>query len=96
MSVPNGSLQPLGYVLIFVALVAGAIALFFGYFGAQLIYLAATFGSEAPLDRGVPMVLGILSYISVVTAATLFPLIAVVAAAVAWLSWKAGRSQVGG
>jgi hypothetical protein len=85
----------LGYVLIVIALIASAVALVFGYFGAKLIYLAATFGGDAaPLDRGVPMVLGILSYISVLTAATLFPLIAVVAAAIAWVCWRAGRSQI--
>jgi hypothetical protein len=84
----------LGYVLIVTALIASAVALVFGYFGGKLIYLAATFGGDAPLDRGVPMVLGILSYISVVTAATLFPLIAVVAAAIAWVCWRAGRSQI--
>lgn len=80
--------------MIFLARIAPAVALVYGYFGAKLIYLAATFGGDAPLDQGVPMVLGILSYISVVTAATFFPLIGIVAAAIAWLCWKAGRSQI--
>lgn len=82
-----------GYILIFLALVATAAALFFGYVGAKLIYLAATFGSDVPLEPGAPMVFGLLSYISVVTAAVLFPFISLAAAAVAWLCWKTGTAR---
>jgi hypothetical protein len=46
----------LGYVLTVIALIAAAVALVFGYFGVKLIYLAATFGGDAPLRRGAPMI----------------------------------------
>jgi hypothetical protein len=81
-----------GYILVFIALVAAAAALFFGYIGVRLIYLAATFGSDVPLEQGAPMVFGLLSYISVVTAAVLFPFLSLTAAAIAWLCWKIGTA----
>ena len=84
-----------GYLLIFIALVAAAVALFFGYVGAKLIYLAATFGSDVPLEQGAPMVFGLLSYISVVTAAIVFPFVSLAAAAIAWLCWKTGAVRAG-
>ena len=82
------------YVLVFVALVAAAVAVFFGFVGAQPVYLAATFGKDAPLQPGATMVFGLLSYISVVTAAIIFPFIALAAAAIAWLCWKTGTSRL--
>ena len=82
------------YVLIFLALIAAAVAVFFGFIGAQLVYLAMTFGRDAPLEHGATMVFGLLSYISVVTAAIIFPFIALAAAAIAWLCWKTGTSRL--
>jgi hypothetical protein len=82
-----------GYVLVIFAVVAAAAALFFGYVGAKLIYLAASFGKDVPLEEGATMVFGLLSYVSVVTAAVLFPFIAIAAAAIAWLCWKTGMSR---
>jgi hypothetical protein len=80
-------------LLIVLALVAAAAALFFGYTGARLIYVAASFGNDVPLERGAPMVFGLLSYLSVVTAAVLFPFISLAAAAIAWLCWKTGTAR---
>jgi hypothetical protein len=74
-----------------IAVVASAIALFFGYYGAVLIYLAAKFAAGAPIGQGMDIIFGVASYITVVTAAVFVPLIAVVAAAIAWLCWKAAR-----
>ena len=82
-----------GYILVFLALIAAAVAIFFGFIGAQLVYLAVMFGREAPLEPGATMVFGLLSYISVVTGAVLFPFIALAAAAIAWLCWKTGTSR---
>lgn len=82
-----------GSILILLALVAAAAALFFGYVGVRLIYLAATFGSDVPLEQGATMVFGLLSYISVVTAAVLFPFLSLAAAAIAWLCWKIGTAR---
>ncbi|HTM07504.1 MAG TPA: hypothetical protein VL754_03860 [Verrucomicrobiae bacterium] len=81
------------YVLIFIALVAAAAAIFFGYVGAKLIFLAATFGNDVPLEQGATMVFGLLSYLSVVTAAVLFPFVSLAAAAIAWLCWKTGTAR---
>jgi len=81
-----------GSILIFFALVATAAALFFGFVGVRLIYIAATFGNDAPLEQGATMVFGLLSYISVVTAAVLFPFLSLAAAAIAWLCWKTGTA----
>lgn len=83
-----------GYVLVFLALVAAALALFFGFLGAQLVYLAVMFGKDVPLEQGATMIFGLLSYISIVTAAVLFPFIALAAAAVSWLFWKIGTSRL--
>jgi hypothetical protein len=80
-------------LLVVFALVAAAVALFFAYTGARLIFLAASFGNDVPLDRGAPMVFGLLSYLSVVTAAVLFPFISLAAAAIAWLCWKTGTAR---
>jgi hypothetical protein len=80
-------------ILIVFALVAAAGALFFGYIGARLIYLAASFGNDVPLERGAPMVFGLLSYLSIVTAAVLFPFLSLAAAAIAWLCWKTGSAR---
>ena len=80
-------------ILMVVGVVAAAVALFFGYTGARLIYLAASFGNDVPLERGAPMVFGLLSYLSVVTAAVLFPFISLAAAAIAWLCWKTGTTR---
>jgi hypothetical protein len=82
------------YVLVLIALVAAAIAVYCGFVGARLIYLALTFGRDAPLGQGAPMIFGLLSYISVVTAAVVFPFIALAAAAIAWLCWKTGTSRL--
>ncbi|HEY1269442.1 MAG TPA: hypothetical protein VGH16_19440 [Candidatus Binatia bacterium] len=82
------------YVLLLLALIAAAIAVYCGFVGARLIYLALTFGREVPLAQGPPMVFGLLSYISVVTAAVVVPFIALAAAAIAWLCWKTGTSRV--
>jgi hypothetical protein len=82
------------YVLIFLALIAAAVAVFFGFIGAQLVYLAMTFGRDVPLEQGATMVFGLLSYISVVTAAIIFPFIALASAAIAWLCWKTGTSRL--
>jgi hypothetical protein len=80
-------------LLIVLALIAAAAALFFGFMGARLIYLAASFGNDVPLERGAPMVFGLLSYLSVVTAAVLFPFISLAAAAIALLCWKTGTAR---
>jgi|GEM_PF-2394483 hypothetical protein len=82
-------------ILLFISLVAAAAALFFGFMGARLIYLAASFGNDVPLEQGAPMVFGLLSYLSVVTAAVLFPFISVGSAAIAWLCWKTGTMRSG-
>jgi len=83
-----------GYLLVFLALLASAVALFFGFFGAQLVYLAVMFGRDVPLEQGATMIFGLLSYISVVTAAVVFPFLALAAAAIAWLCWKTGTSRL--
>lgn len=80
-------------ILIVLALMAAAAALFFGFTAARLIYIAASFGNDVPLERGVPMVFGLLSYLSIVTAAVLFPFLSLGAAAIAWLCWKTGSAR---
>jgi len=82
------------YILVFLALIAAAVAVFFGFIGARLVYLAVTFGRDAPLEQGPTMIFGLLSYISVVTAAVLFPFIALASAAIALLCWKTGTSRL--
>ena len=82
------------YLFLFFALIASAVALFFLYYGAKLVYLVAIFGSEASLGQGMSIVLGVFSYLTVVTAAVLFPFIALFASAVAWFSWKAGKRRL--
>jgi hypothetical protein len=82
------------YILVVLALIASAAALFFGFLAAQYVYLAVMFGRDGPLEPGVTMVFGLLSYVSVVTAAVLFPFIALAAAAIAWLCWKTGTSRL--
>ena len=88
------SSRAFGYFLVAIALIASAIALFFGYYGTKLVYLAVRFGSGGTLGHGAEIILGILSYLSVVTAAVLFPLIAVVAGAVALLCWTAALRRL--
>ncbi|HEX9445959.1 MAG TPA: hypothetical protein VGA73_17700 [Candidatus Binatia bacterium] len=83
-----------GYLLFIIAFSATAVALFFGYHGARLIYIAAVFGDQGPLNQGMDIALGLFSYITVVTAAVLFPLIAVVAALIAWLCWGVGLGMM--
>ncbi len=83
-----------GYLLVSFALIASVAAVFFAYIGAELVYLAVSFGRDAPLEGGPAMVFGLLSYISVVTAAVLFPFIALAAAAIAWLCWKTGAARI--
>jgi predicted benzoate:H+ symporter BenE len=83
-----------GYVFMVLALIASAVALFFGYYGAQLIYFAATFGGQSSPDQGASVVFGVLSYLSVVTAAALFPFLTLIAAATAWLCWEAARRRL--
>jgi hypothetical protein len=73
----------LGYLLLTLAFVAAAGALFFGYYGVQLVYLAATFEGE-----------GSLGHVGMYIAAIVFPFIALIAAAVAWISWKAGKRRL--
>lgn len=80
-------------VLLLLAVIAAAVAVYCGFVGARLIYLALTFGRDGPLGEGPPMVFGLLAYISVVTAAVLFPFIALGSAAIAWLCWKTGTSR---
>jgi hypothetical protein len=82
------------YVLVFLALIAAVVAVFFGFIGARLVYLALTFGRDVPMEQGATMVFGLLSYISVVTAAIVFPIIALASAAIAWLCWKTGTSRL--
>jgi hypothetical protein len=82
------------YVLVFLALIAAVVAVFFGFIGARLVYLALTFGRDVPMEQGATMVFGLLSYISVVTAAIVFPFIALASAAIAWLCWKTGTSRL--
>jgi hypothetical protein len=84
----------LGYGLLFLAFIASVIALFFGYYGAKLVYLAAIFGSESSLGEGMSIVLGVFSYLSVITAAALFPIIAVVAAAIALVCWNGAKRHL--
>jgi hypothetical protein len=46
--------QPLpvfGYLLLIVSAVAAVAALFFGYYGVQLVYLATTFEGEGSLGH---------------------------------------------
>jgi hypothetical protein len=90
----ESSARGAGYVFTLLALIFLAVALFFGYYGAQLIYLAATFGSQGSLGQGAAVVFGVLSYISVVTAAVLFPFLTLIAAATAWLCWEAARRRL--
>jgi hypothetical protein len=80
--------------MVLFAIIAAAIAVYCGFVGVRLIYLALTFGRDAPLEQGPSMVFGLLSYISVVTAAVVFPFIALAAAAIAWLCWKTGTSRL--
>ncbi len=88
------SARAAGTIFVALALAAAAVALFFGYYGARLIYLAASFGEQGPIDRGVPIIFGILSYLSVVTAAILFPFVTLAAAALSWLSLKAAQRRI--
>lgn len=88
--------RALASLLILVALAATAIALFFGYHGARLAYIAAMFGGQTPLSQGMDIALGLFSYITVLTAAVLFPLIAIVAALIAWLCWGVGLGMMKG
>jgi hypothetical protein len=81
-----------GYLLILIALAAAAVALFFGYHGARLIYFAAIFGGRGP--QGVDIALGFFSYVTVLTAAVIFPLIAILAALIACLCWGVGLGMM--
>jgi hypothetical protein len=86
--------RALGYGLLLLALVASVIALFFGFYGAKLVYLVAIFGREGSLGEGMSIVLGVFSYLTVVTAAVLFPCIALVAAAIALVCWNGAKRHL--
>jgi hypothetical protein len=75
-------LPVLGYLLLTLSVAAAAVALFFGYYGVQLVYLALTFKGEGSLGR-----------VGMYIAAILFPFIALIAAAIAQLSYKAGKRR---
>jgi len=83
-----------GYGLLAASLIALAVALFFGYHAARLVYLFVLFGDEASSPRNVSVLLGIFSYLTVVTAAGVFFAIALIAVAIAWLCWKAAKRRV--
>lgn len=61
------------------ALCAGA-TLFFGYFGALLVYTAMTIQGE-----------GSLGHVGMVIGAIAFPLLALVCAALTWLAWRTAQ-----
>ena len=86
--------RALGYLLILIALVATAIALFFGFHGARLAYIAAAFGAQGPFNQGPGSAPGFFSYVTVLTAAVFFPLIAIFAALIAWLCWAVGLRMI--
>lgn len=83
-TVKMGAQEPpsraLAYLFLFNSLVAFAVALFFGYYGVQLAYLAGTFERK-----------GSLTHAGMYLAGVLFPFVALTAAAIGWLCWKAGR-----
>src|SRR5258706_15514304 len=85
-----------GYLLFIIAFSATAVALFFGYHGARLIYIAAVFGDQGPLNQGMDIALGLFSYITVVTAAVILPLLALVAPVVAGVCVGVGLGVLGG
>lgn len=68
------------YFFTVIAALCGLIALFFAYFGVQLVYTAFTFTGE-----------GSLGHVGMYIAAGLFPFLALVFAAFTYLAWGVVR-----
>jgi hypothetical protein len=79
----SGGARLLGYLLGVIAMIAGAAALFFGYFGVQLVYAAATFRGE-----------GSLGHVGMYIAAVVYPIMAVICGSVAWFAGRAARRRL--
>ena len=92
------------------ALVASAIALFFGCIGAYAVYVAVTFqpgdsiGHVGAVETflypitgpiiGLRIVLFALEAVAIRVSAILYPALALMAATVAWLFWKAAERRL--
>jgi hypothetical protein len=80
---PSGGARLLGYLLAGIAGIIGAAALFFGYFGVQLVYTAALFRGE-----------GSLGHVGMYIAAVVYPVMAVICGSVAWVAGRAARRRL--
>ncbi len=79
----SGGARLLGYLLGGLAAIAGAATLFFGYFGVQLVYTAATFRGE-----------GSLGHVGMYIAAVVYPVMALICGSVAWFAGRAARRRL--
>ena len=111
-SSPQRRTQAIGYVFVFFALVASAIALIFGGIGAYAIYVAVTFqpgdsiGHVGAIETflvpitgpiiGLRIVLFALEAGAVRVSPVLYPALASIAAIGAWLLWKVAKRRLKG
>jgi hypothetical protein len=72
------ALRPLIFNLL--AFLCALASLFFGYYGAQLVYAALTYKGE-----------GSLGHVGMYIAAGLFPFLAAIFAALTYLAWRSAR-----
>ena len=79
----SGGARLLGYLLGGLAVIAAAATLFFGYFGVQLVYTAATFRGE-----------GSLGHVGMYIAAVVYPVMALICGSVAWFTGRAARRRL--
>jgi hypothetical protein len=102
--------QAIGYAFVFIALVASAIAFFFGCIGAYAVYVALTYqpgdsiGHVGAIETflfpitgpiiGLRIVLFALEAMAIRVSAVLYAALALMAATVAWLLWKAGKHRL--
>jgi hypothetical protein len=70
--------RPRSIIYAAIAVVCASVTMFFGYFGAILVYTALTFDGE-----------GSLGHVGMYIAAGLFPFLALIFAAFTFLAWRA-------
>ena len=111
-SSPRTRSQELGYVFVFIALVASVIALIFGCIGAYAVYVSLAFhpdgsiGDVRSIDAlpfpvnlqviGIRVALVVLEVFAIRVSAVLYPVLALIAATVAWLFWRAAKRRLKG
>jgi hypothetical protein len=73
----SGDTRLLGYLLGCIAVIVGTAALFFGYFGVQLVYTAATFRGD-----------GSLGHVGMYIAAVVYPVMTLICGSIAWFAGR--------